>query len=112
MYRENFPASCNFVFVMVSVWLYGQIARNGTESMIPDTEGRSNMYSMWYISLYLNILIHYRGHNIVKIGVLPPQASPLFLTGKQLKLAYFLNMYYVKYRREQNFTHLISKVLQ
>ena len=24
---------------------YGQIARNGTESMIPDTEGRSNIYS-------------------------------------------------------------------
>ena len=23
---------------------YGQIARNGTESMIPDTEGRSNIY--------------------------------------------------------------------
>ena len=23
---------------------YGQIARNGTESMIPDTEGRSNSY--------------------------------------------------------------------
>ena len=23
---------------------YGQIARNGTESMIPDTEGRSNKY--------------------------------------------------------------------
>ena len=23
---------------------YGQIARNGTESMIPDTEGRSNTY--------------------------------------------------------------------
>ena len=23
---------------------YGQIARNGTESMIPDTEGRSKIY--------------------------------------------------------------------
>ena len=25
---------------------YGQIARNGTESMIPDTEGRSNKYHL------------------------------------------------------------------
>ena len=25
---------------------YGQIARNGTESMIPDTEGRSNAYTI------------------------------------------------------------------
>ena len=26
---------------------YGQIARNGTESMIPDTEGRSRIYSIF-----------------------------------------------------------------
>ena len=27
---------------------YGQIARNGTESVIPDTEGRSNNYPIKY----------------------------------------------------------------
>ena len=26
---------------------YGQIARNGTESMIPDTEGHSNKIGPW-----------------------------------------------------------------
>ena len=29
---------------------YGQIVRNGTESMIPDNEGRSNLHSMFHPS--------------------------------------------------------------
>ena len=29
---------------------YGQIARNGTESMIPDTEGRSNVLYMLMVT--------------------------------------------------------------
>ena len=30
---------------------YGQIARNGTESMIPDTEGRSSIYRCIFLFL-------------------------------------------------------------
>ena len=29
---------------------YGQIARNGTESGIPDTEGRSNIYVIFLVN--------------------------------------------------------------
>ena len=58
MELENFI--CNFETKLVNVAMrtaeahynifdtleYGQIARNGTESMIPDTEGRSIIYLM------------------------------------------------------------------
>ena len=37
------------IFNNKNILKYGQIARNGTESMIPDTEGRSNIPTFTYI---------------------------------------------------------------